>query len=316
LNREKKGLSNGTEAPTANDEYLLYQTLVGAWPLETADGTPSAKFADRIREYMLKAMREAKDKTSWARPNETYESAVTGFVGALLESKEFLDTFLPFQRKVAFFGMLNSLAQTLIKLTVPGVPDIYQGNELWALNLVDPDNRRPVDYAVYRESLRKIQISAGNPHDPIFSAARELVENIADGRIKLYLIWKTLELRNQNVELFRDGQYIPLESAGEHAKHIIAFARKHEDTSVIAAVPRLTAQLMKGEARFPRGCEVWQDTGIQLSCKSGAPLRNVFTGQSIQINEKDNAAVLAAKELFADFPVALLVPMRERNIQS
>src|SRR5262249_29982004 len=151
LNRCKKTTCNGVETPTPNDEYLLYQTLIGAWPLGSENGSLPASFGDRIRSYMLKAIREAKDKTSWQHHNDCYESAACGFVDSVLQCEKFREVFLPFQRKIAYFGMLNSLSQTLLKLTVPGVPDIYQGNELWEFNLADPDNRRPVDYAVREE---------------------------------------------------------------------------------------------------------------------------------------------------------------------
>ncbi len=308
LNGNKKSLLNGVESPTPNDEYLLYQTLIGVWPLDTEDRTPPGESAARIREYMIKAIREAKDKTSWAWPNEAYESAVTSFIGALLDSKEFLNTFLAFQRKVAFFGMLSSLAQTLIKLTVPGVPDIYQGNEMWAFNLVDPDNRRPVNYDVLRKLLQLVRSCGRAAHEQVQSV-RELLEQMDDGRIKLYLIWKTLEFRNRHVELFRDGEYLPLDTVGEHEQHVIAFARKYGNDSVVVAAPRLAAKLMNGEVRLPRGCDLWGDTRIQLVCKLPMTFHNVFTGESIQAKEHQSAPVLAAYDLFGHFPVALLTSL-------
>src|SRR5262249_1999857 len=161
--------------PDPNDEYLLYQTLIGAWPFAMLGQVPPTSFRDRICGYMIKAVREAMDKTSWARRNEAYESALTHFVSAILQSKEFLDAFSPFQRKISYFGMLNSLSQTLIKLTVPGVPDIYQGNELWTLHLVDPDNRRQVDYAVRREALGRIVASEEQRAGPSRELAAQLV---------------------------------------------------------------------------------------------------------------------------------------------
>jgi (1->4)-alpha-D-glucan 1-alpha-D-glucosylmutase len=309
LNRDKKTPCNGTEAPTANDEYLLYQTLVGAWPLQDPEGQPPQDFADRIREYVRKAIREAKDKTSWARPNESYESATLNFVNSILESAEFLHVFLPFQRKIAFFGILNSLAQTLIKLTVPGVPDIYQGNELWALNLVDPDNRRVVDYSIRKESLQKMRNSDAASGDRVSALACELAQNMEDGRIKMYVIWKTLELRNRNAGLFREGAYVPLETSGEQAKHVVAFARKHETSCVMVAVPRLSAKLLKGETRLPCAPEAWQNTQIELPCKAGRTWRNVFTGTVLGTEIEDT--VLPAKHAFTDFPLALLESVPE-----
>jgi (1->4)-alpha-D-glucan 1-alpha-D-glucosylmutase len=303
LNRDKKSMCNGKEAPEPNVEYLLYQTLVGAWPFEIAGQSPPPAFRDRICSYMTKAVREAMDQTSWAKHNQVYESAVTHFVSSILQSKEFLQVFAPFQRKIAYFGMLNSLSQTLTKLTVPGVPDIYQGNELWALNLVDPDNRRPVEYAVRRDVLRRMLTLDGGQCNEL---SVDLLRNMEDGWIKLYVIWKTLDLRNRNPNLFRYGTYIPLESLGENAKHVVAFARVHETGTAIVAVPRLIAQLMKCETVLPRGCEVWRGTTIQLLFKPKTGLRNLFTGNLIRVQDSGHCTTLSAKDLFADFPVALL----------
>jgi len=312
LNRDKKSMCNGKEAPDPNDEYLLYQTLVGAWPFEIASQNPPPAFRDRICSYMIKAVREAMDKTSWAKHNQVYESAVTHFVSSILQSNEFLEAFAPFQRKIAYFGMLNSLSQTLTKLTVPGVPDIYQGNELWAFNLVDPDNRRPVDYAVRRDALRRMLTLQERDAGQSNELSADMVTNMEDGRIKLYVIWKTLDLRNRYANLFRYGQYISLESLGENAEHVVAFARAHATGTVIVAVPRLTAKLMKGEAALPRGCEVWRGTAIQLSFKAPTELRNLFTGGLVPVEDNGNFSALAAKDLFADFPVALLASESSR----
>jgi (1->4)-alpha-D-glucan 1-alpha-D-glucosylmutase len=306
LNRDKKTPCNGTESLTPNDEYLLYQTLIGAWPFQTVNEKPPQEFAERIRHYMLKAIREAKDRTSWTTPNETYESAVANFVGALLESEQFLETFLPFQRKVAFFGMLSSLAQTLIKLTVPGVPDIYQGNELWTFNLVDPDNRRRVDYVIRKDLFQGIRDFCRAAGEPVGACSRQLLQNMEDGRIKMYVIWKTLELRNRNAQLFREGKYVALESSGEHAKHVVAFARKYGRDSIIVAVPRLTAKLLKSQEQPPCSADVWKDTRLQLPGTAATQWRNVFTGALLRTELEDKATALSAKGLFSDFPVALL----------
>ena len=184
LNRDKKTLSNGIEAPAANDEYLLYQTLIGTWPFGTGARDPGENFIERICDFMRKAIREAKEKTNWANPNQDYESAVLRFVKSVLESEEFRDIFLPFQRKAAYFGMLNSLSQTLIKLTAPGVPDIYRGNELWEFSLVDPDNRRPVGYNARRRALQLLKTTFESNHQATGPKARELAQNMEDGRIK------------------------------------------------------------------------------------------------------------------------------------
>ena len=307
LNRDKKSIVNGKEAPDPNDEYLLYQTLVGAWPLEIAGQSPPPAFLDRICGYMIKAIREAMEQTSWAKHNQVYESAVTHFVSSILQSREFLEAFAPFQRTIAYFGALNSLSQTLIKLTAPGVPDIYRGNELWAFDLVDPDNRRPIDYTVGRLALERLQTFEGHAGGKDSELVRDLLLNLDNGHIKLYVIWKTLGLRSRNADLFRDGQYVPLLGQGEQGAHLVAFARTHESEAVIVAVPRLIAKLMKGQACLPVGCECWRDTAIQLPCpKPGRPFRNLFTGQVIEMQSHNDRAVLRAKDLFADFPLALL----------
>jgi (1->4)-alpha-D-glucan 1-alpha-D-glucosylmutase len=303
MNRKKKSLSDGIEAPTSNDEYLFYQTLIGAWPTGNEAEQLPENFVGRIRDYMLKAIREAKDKTSWANKNEDYESAVTAFVNGVLESKDFRNDFVPFQRRISHFGMLNSISQTLIKLTVPGVPDIYQGNELWEFNLVDPDNRRAVNYEVRRRALQEVCELRHKSPDEIKALLSELTNQMDDGRIKLYITWKTLNLRKQLPEVFHRGEYIPLETAGERAKHLFAFARWDRAKTLIVAAPRLSSQLLQGVPRMPYGEEVWQDTRFGLA-GNATRFRNVLTGE---LSEPDEHGVFSAKQLFQNFPVALLV---------
>lgn len=290
LNQKRKFVCDGAEAPTANDEYLLYQTLVGVGPIEEE---PS--FSERIREYMLKAAREAKDKTSWRSQNLDYEAALTGFSDSVLESEEFRREFVPFQRKIAFFGMLNSLSQTLTRLTVPGVPDTYQGNEIWDFSLVDPDNRRAVDYEHRRKMLEEMQTSGERCCE---RCVRDLANNMEDGRIKTYVLWRGLGLRRREPELFQNGEYIPLQVIGQHAKNVVAFARRYQDRAVMVAVPRLCAQLTNGEMRLPCGPEVWQDTRIQVSEKK---LRNVFTGQMVETPGNE----VPLSWILGEFPVGL-----------
>ena len=303
MNRVKKTLLDGAEGPTPNDEYLLYQTLVGAWPIGDLAEHPPESFFVRIRDYMLKAIREAKAKTSWANQNKDYEGAVTTFVNGVLGSRNFRNDFVPFQRRISHLGMLNSISQTLIKLTVPGVPDTYQGNELWASNLVDPDNRRAVDYEVRRRLLKDFSELHDKSCDQLATFARELADDMSDGRIKLYLIWKVLNLRKQLPELFQRGEYIPLETAGERAKHLFAFARRHEAKALVVAVPRLCAQLLGSEARMPCDEETWQDTRIEIPGQ-GTRLRNLMTGELLAPAEH---GAYFAKQLFNNFPVALFV---------
>jgi (1->4)-alpha-D-glucan 1-alpha-D-glucosylmutase len=302
MNRDKKTFHDAVGEPTPNDEYLLYQTLVGAWPAGDQANNPPERFIGRIREYMLKAVREAKEKTSWGNQNKRYEDAVSKFVGGVLGSQGFRDDFIPFQRKISHFGMLNSLSQTLIKLSVPGVPDTYQGNESWEFNLVDPDNRRSVDYELRRQVLAEFAALCKNGCDEQSTYARELATKMDDGRIKAYLIWKTLNLRKQHPDLFELGEYVPLDTTGDYAKHLFAFARRHKEQTLIVLTPRLCVQLLRGEPRMPSGEEVWHDVQIKIP-GNPAHFRNLFTGE----NFVAEGGKLLAKHLFQNFPVALLL---------
>jgi (1->4)-alpha-D-glucan 1-alpha-D-glucosylmutase len=302
MNREKKTFYDAAGTPTPNDEYLLYQTLVGAWPMGNEASNPPEGFVKRICEYMLKAVREAKERTSWANQNKDYEDAVTKFVHAVLCSQVFRDDLIPFQQKISHFGMLNSLSQTLIKLTIPGVPDTYQGNELWEFNLVDPDNRRAVDYEQRRQVLAEFKEICDNGCDQEATFARKLAANMDDGRIKAYLIWKTLNLRKQQPDLFQLGEYVPLEIAGERAKHLFSFARRHGTQTFIVVAPRLCAQLLGGNPRMPNGEEFWQDLQIKIP-DDAARFRDLFTGEK---HAAEHGGLLA-KHLFHNFPVAMLL---------
>ncbi len=308
LNRDKKALCGGIEAPTANDEYLFYQTLIGAWPFGLDNKGPGENFVERICDFMRKAIREAKENTNWANPNQDYELAVSRFVKSVLESKEFRASFLPFQSKTAYFGMLNSLSQTLIKLTAPGVPDIYQSNELWEFSLVDPDNRRPVDYKARHRTLQLLKTTFESSHQPTGRKARELAQNMEDGQIKLYALWKMLGLRNQRPELFREGEYIPLRVTGEKAKHVLAFARKAADKMLITAVPRLCAELLGGKLSMLGNRGTWGDTRIELLPTLETRFKNLFAGELVESERHGNTQSVPLTRLFANFPGALLIP--------
>jgi (1->4)-alpha-D-glucan 1-alpha-D-glucosylmutase len=305
FNRGHKSLVNGRRAPSPNDEYLLYQTLVGAWPSEPLNDTDSWKnFSERIENYMLKAIREAKQNTNWINRNAEYEDAVSSFVESLLKSgvqNKFLNDFLPFQRRIARIGLWNSLAQTLLKLTCPGVPDIYQGNELWNFSLVDPDNRQPVDYARRQQSFQSIRELGNNP-------ATTLLENPEDGRIKLYLTWRTLCLRQEQPDLFQQGEYLPLAIEGEKANHVIAFARKSETSTVLVIAPRLVASLLNDIDVPPVGPRIWEDTHILIPfCSCSEKYQNVFTGEALELHKSNGHEMIAVANVLADFPVALCV---------
>jgi (1->4)-alpha-D-glucan 1-alpha-D-glucosylmutase len=308
LNSSKKTACGQSEVPTANDEYLLYQTLIGSWPLDFGNAGPDKTYVKRVCDFMRKAIREAKENSNWANPNQCYESDLTDFLTTVLESEEFHASFLPFQRKVAYFGMLNSLSQTLIKLTAPGVPDIYQGNELWELSLVDPDNRRTVDYQARSAALQDLKTRFGSTLAPTVRQIRALTRNMENGRIKLYTIWRTLAVRNQWPEVFARGEYIPLGIHGEKAKHLVAFARQSEDRLFVIAVPRLCAELLGGRLRLPCNGEIWRETRIEVPQTFHHRFRNLLTGEAIESEPGVHAAAsVGAAQLFANFPVALLM---------
>jgi (1->4)-alpha-D-glucan 1-alpha-D-glucosylmutase len=298
LNRRFRTDVEGVDAPSANDEYLLYQTLVGAWPF-APEG--HAAFPERLKRYMLKAVREGKRNTGWLNPNEAYEAAVLRFIDDILDPRRpFLQVFLPFQSRVAELGIYNGLAQLLIKITAPGVPDFYQGTELWDLSLVDPDNRRPVDYGVRQRVLENIQD---------VPPAR-LLEQRIDGRLKMFVMIRALHQRAALRGVFERGAYVPLAVEGERHEHLFAFVRRHHEGTAITCVPRLVAGLLGERATPPVGAEVWGDTRVILPPGYGhTPVfRDAITGARIE-PRSDGAAWLEAAAVFAQFPVALLVPV-------
>jgi (1->4)-alpha-D-glucan 1-alpha-D-glucosylmutase len=301
MNRARRRTVDDLPAPGPHAEYLLYQTLLGTWPLESLDDDAYGTYRGRIEEYMIKASREAKRRTSWANVNADYEEALRQFVRASLERREgnpFPDEVAATARQLARFGFVNSLAQTLLKLTAPGVPDIYQGNELWDFSLVDPDNRRPVDYERRRRVLAEIEQSTDHS---------ALLATLEDGRAKLCLTWRVLQFRRANAALFRDGSYIPLRTRGEYANHLCAFARKHEDTSVIVIVPRLTARLHGERDGLPVGRDVWADTAVELPGRRNldGEFQSVLDGNRVPVGVEGETRLILARDALARWPVAL-----------
>jgi (1->4)-alpha-D-glucan 1-alpha-D-glucosylmutase len=265
-------------------------------------------FTGRIQQYMLKASKEAKLNTSWINPNATYDEALQNFVARILDPRpdnRFLADFTSFHRPIARLGMLNSLAQVLIKSTAPGVPDFYQGSEMWDFSLVDPDNRRPVEFTARAALLAGLQerVAAGDQD----GLARELVEHWADSRIKLYTIHRALYCRRQAPILFQAGDYVPLSTVGDHAAHVCAFARRRATGAVLTVVPRLTGRLTDNGARLPVGRDVWGDTRVLLPRDfPGQVYLNLFTGAEVRPTGSDSGMSLALGEILVEFPVALL----------
>jgi (1->4)-alpha-D-glucan 1-alpha-D-glucosylmutase len=296
INRKKKRRVRGLDVPDRNDEYFLYQTLVGAWPFDEQE---IPDFAERMRDYAVKAVREAKVHTAWLKPDEDYEKAYLSFLDDVLEAENpFLEAFLPFQRRVAHCAVYIGLSQTLMKMTAPGVPDFYQGCELWDLSLVDPDNRRPVDYETRRALLAGIKAKAD---ENLLARVRELLSTKEDGRIKLYLIREALKTRRENRELFQEGEYVPIETAGLLKEHVIAYARRYGQAWAVTVAPRYLFTLT-GEGNHPLGEETWKDTALLLPEEAPETWTNRLTGESVKGRGRFPVA-----QILGVFPVALLM---------
>jgi (1->4)-alpha-D-glucan 1-alpha-D-glucosylmutase len=310
MNSRKKTVVEDQPAPDRNDEYLLYQTLLGAWPEEPLSGETLRQFRGRIADYMRKATKEAKIHTSWINPNQEYDDAVYRFVERLLpdaETDPFLEDLCCLQRRVAFFGYFNSLSQLLLKLTCPGVPDLYQGTELWDFSLVDPDNRRPVDFRRRQEVLAAIQDQINRAGRDLSSLAEELLANLSDGRIKAYLLYQTLGLRRFCEPVLTRGVYLPLGATGGRRDHVCAFARWLDDDGIIVVVPRLVVQLANGCERSPMGLEVWRQTRLLLPPDlASRSFENLFTGEVLSPDSYTGTSGPLLGTVLGRFPVALL----------
>jgi (1->4)-alpha-D-glucan 1-alpha-D-glucosylmutase len=251
---------------------------------------------------MLKAVREAKVHTSWINPNEDYESAMSAFVSALLTASGrnlYLKDLRAHSQSLAWFGMLNSLTMMLIKITSPGVPDIYQGNEIMDLSLVDPDNRRPVDYGLRARLLDSLAQLADSRQ--LAREVKALAASGLDGRAKMWLAWRVLELRRAQPDLFKLGDYLPLQPHGTHADHVIAYLRRHAGRSLIVIAGRLWRKLGIAEGKLPVGEAVWSGTTIDAAALKG-PLTNVLTGETVEIED----GRIRVSDAFRSFPGAVL----------
>jgi (1->4)-alpha-D-glucan 1-alpha-D-glucosylmutase len=303
---KKVTLGDGRTVPDANEEYLLYQTLIGAWPPSLRDRAQREEFTNRIQRYMNKAVHEAKKNLSWVNDNPDYVAALNEFISRALQAETngkrnaFLAHLKDFVRPVAFFGAMNSLAQIVLKITAPGVPDVYQGNELWEFRLVDPDNRYSVDFAARKQLLESLQERAGSGH--LTHLCRELLSEHQDGRIKLWTTMRGLNFRQDHSALFRSGNYIPLSASNDKHDHLVAFARVRNGEMVIVAVPRLSYALMRGRAQPPIG-DAWGNAELVLPAEAaGMRLVNIFTNEIINADGR----ALPCRDIFAHFPVAVL----------
>lgn len=372
MNRRHRSRVDGREVPDANEEYLLYQTLLGAWPLGGSEGPEERggrerrggselpdvpqrqdvperpggsawpelagrialvnrpEFVERIERYMEKALKEAKSHTSWINPNAEHDDAVTRFVRGILHrepggrpANPFLEDFDAFQERVARAGMLNSLSQVILKVASPGVPDTYQGTELWSLTLVDPDNRRPVDFARRAAMLAGfagLETLEGRGESDRGALLADLARGWRDGRIKLYVTHRALDVRKRHPRLFLEGGYEPLTATGARAEHLCAFSRSSGSDRALAIAGRWFYALLGSSDPLPGGgagpvpAEAWGETRILLP--SGAPGRwrcalsgaAVGAEESGESGESGDGKALRAADIFVHLPVALLLP--------
>jgi (1->4)-alpha-D-glucan 1-alpha-D-glucosylmutase len=326
INASHRTAVDRQSAPDRNDEYLFYQSLLGAWPAEPVDAPiPHAApfdLVDRMRRYMQKAIKEAKVHTSWVNENSAYEGAVSTFVETALTgpgARPFLSSFVPFERRVAALGMVNSLAQLVLKIASPGVPDFYQGTEWWDFHLVDPDNRGPVDFASRRAMLDELRpwidrsewVSPASPGrrdcatESLETCVGAMLARWHDARIKMFLTACGLRLRARERALMLHGDYTPLAADGIGATHLLGFARCLDGKALLAVVPRLTAALLPPDQPLPTGAALWGDTRIALPrALAGRAFRQVFTGEPIR--PAGDAGGLRAADVLRTCPVALL----------
>jgi (1->4)-alpha-D-glucan 1-alpha-D-glucosylmutase len=287
-------LVEGVEAPDPNDRMILLQSLLGAWPVDLMDGATDAPavaaFGERVEAFLIKALREAKTRTSWVNPDEAYERAATGLLRRLLEPEgRFLREFAPLARRLAVLGMLTGLSRTILKCTLPGVPDFYQGGEFWDLSLVDPDNRRPVDYAARERGLEREE-----PPDRLLADWR-------DDRVKQHVLAALLRDRAKNPALYAEGDYQPLEPSGPRRRHVLAFRRSDGRHGLVSVVSRLHGEVM-GEDELPSAqilAQFWDGTSLPLPA---GRWRDVITGREFPAD----GGSFPVAELFAAFPAAVL----------
>jgi (1->4)-alpha-D-glucan 1-alpha-D-glucosylmutase len=305
----KRTLEDGRVAPDSNEEYLLYQTIAGAWPWHIKSMDEKENFLERIRQYASKALSEAKVNLSWINPDPVYMEAVSGFINAVLEPgptgkmSPFLRSLNELMPELRVFGAVNSLAQVVLKVASPGVPDFYQGTELWELTLVDPDNRRPVEYQVRANYLDSMIVQS--QQEGLDAVCRHVLAHLGDGRAKLWTTHVALKLRAKEIALFRRGQYVPLIASAPYQEHAIAFLRidTASGRSVLAVVPRFACTLMHGKAQLPLGA-AWGKARLTLPESGPSRFVNAFTGEVVSL-EQDRGIALST--VFETYPVALLV---------
>ncbi len=287
-----KKIRKNKKVPDNNEEYFIYQTILGGMPFQADEN-----FLTRTQDYLQKVLREAKVHSNWAEPDEVYETSVFEFIAGILENEEFKNSFNPFLKKIAHYGAIKSLGQALLKITAPGIPDVYQGTELWDFSYVDPDNRRPVNY-----DLRKSYLSYFKDinEDDLNDKIKSIKQSYRDGKVKMYTLHRALILRKNHPDLFGNGEYIPLRVFGKSSEQILSFARKHEKNWVVVVIPVGVTAFFSSESLVPQK-DLLKETVLSLPDEAPKEWLNVFTGEIIE-TEKE----LTLESLFSSFPVGLL----------
>jgi (1->4)-alpha-D-glucan 1-alpha-D-glucosylmutase len=305
MNRTRRQALESGVAPSRSDEYYLYQTLAGSSP-PTADSATLADYRERIAAHAIKAAREAKRRTSWLRIDADYEAALAGFVNALLADggeNRFLDDLRAQSGVFAWFGMLNSLTATLVKLASPGVPDIYQGNEILDYSLVDPDNRRAVDYDARRTALASLETLEADAGTTLANRLGELFASPYDGRAKLWIVYRMLSMRRRDPKLFEDGSYRPLPASGSRSRNVLTFARVSGDRGIAVVAGRLFASLGLSQGEVPIGARAWGDTVLDAGIvPAEAIVTDVISGAQVQAS----GGAWPLSTVLAHFPGAVL----------
>lgn len=298
INRRYRYTLEHKLAPVPNDEFLLYQSIVGIWPLVETDDT-RRDIQSRLRQYMIKASREAKVNTSWLSPAIEYEQALVNFIDSILDpytGNRFLKDFRSFVRRISEWGMFNSLSMLALKILSPGMPDFYQGTELWDFSLVDPDNRRDVDF----EQRSQVIDSLHNGNQNI----RELLKGRRNGRIKMFLIQRLLELRSRKKHVFDNGDYVPLYASGTFRSGVVSFVRRSGEDEIILIAPRFFTELIRDPEREIPVME-WKNTVLNFR-PAGNEYRNILTGKILGPDESPEMSGLLIDECMDGFPVAIL----------
>ena len=306
LNLAKKVVVNGNPVPDRNQEVFLYQTMLGAWPLDPAE-VPA--FKERLQAYLIKAAREAMVHTRWVAPQLDHENGLLAFLEAILDesgNREFIKNFRQLQSRLAYFGALNSLSQLLLKIASPGVPDFYQGTELWDFSLVDPDNRRPVDFARRTRLLKDLKQQEEKGRGALVA---ELLSHWQDGRLKLYVTSRGLTLRRTYPEIFRQGAYLPIAVRGQRQNQVLALARRQGQDWVLAVAGRFFTTLTPA-GQPPTGREVWGDTEVILPPEAPVAWEDIFTGRVCEAREAATLKHLPLQKVLQYLPLAFLFGSR------